>query len=263
MRSALWLFGLLITWPVAAAETGRVTPVELSGIINRGSHPKRVALTFDACPVAANKSGYDADLIAVLRRERVPATLFLSGSWTEKHAQVARDLATDPLFEIGSHGYQHRRMVGLPVATVRQDLLRAQTAIEKVTGQWPRLWRPPYGDADMAAVRAAVQLGLQTVDFSIASGDSDPNIGKQRLLRRLLEQIRGGSIVVFHMNGNGLHTAAILPDLVTELRRRGFELVTVGDLLGTRAELIRKPAMASVPDTVKSHATTRKPIPKR
>jgi len=34
-----------------------------------------------------------------------------------------------------------------------------------------------------------------------------------------------------HMNGRGRHTAEALPAIIDELRRRGFTLVTVGELI--------------------------------
>ena len=43
------------------------------------------------------------------------------------------------------------------------------------------------------------------------------------------------TIVVMHMNHPRFHTAEALPGIVAGLRPRGFELVTVGELLGVAA----------------------------
>ena len=43
--------------------------------------------------------------------------------------------------------------------------------------------------------------------------------------------VRPGSIVLFHANGRGLKTAETLPTIVQQLRARGYEFVTVGELL--------------------------------
>ena len=66
-----------------------------------------VALTLDACG-GRTGSGYDADLIKTLRRERVPATLFVNARWIEANPRTFRQLAADPLFEIANHGTEHR-----------------------------------------------------------------------------------------------------------------------------------------------------------
>jgi peptidoglycan/xylan/chitin deacetylase (PgdA/CDA1 family) len=54
------------------------------------------------------------------------------------------------------------------------------------------------------------------------------------MLDGVLRDVRAGSIVLFHANGRGWHTAEALRILVPELRTRGFELVTVAELLNTR-----------------------------
>jgi peptidoglycan/xylan/chitin deacetylase (PgdA/CDA1 family) len=46
-----------------------------------------------------------------------------------------------------------------------------------------------------------------------------------------LERARNGSIIVMHMNGRGWHTAEALPGIIDELRRQGFTLTTVSDLI--------------------------------
>jgi peptidoglycan/xylan/chitin deacetylase (PgdA/CDA1 family) len=77
---------------------------------------KVVALTFDAdmTPRMSNEletgkiaSWYNQRVIATLREEHVPATLFLAGLWIERYPAVTQDLSSDPLFEIGNHSYSH------------------------------------------------------------------------------------------------------------------------------------------------------------
>jgi hypothetical protein len=47
----------------------------------------------------------------------------------------------------------------------------------------------------------------------------------------VLAEARPGSIIVAHANGRGLRTAEALPLFVPQLRAKGFEFVTVGELL--------------------------------
>ena len=77
---------------------------------------KVVALTFDADMTVKMrdelKSGkvtswYNANVIAVLKQDNVPATLFLTGLWIEAYPDVTKTLAQDPLFEFGNHSYSH------------------------------------------------------------------------------------------------------------------------------------------------------------
>jgi hypothetical protein len=92
-------------------------------------------LTFDADMTPAMlrrlQSGaigsyYNSALIDELRKRRVPATLFLTGLWMQHYPDVMRELAADPLFELGTHTWQHRAFTtncyGLPTGQPSQML---------------------------------------------------------------------------------------------------------------------------------------------
>jgi peptidoglycan/xylan/chitin deacetylase (PgdA/CDA1 family) len=69
------------------------------------------------------------------------------------------------------------------------------------------------------------------VQCDLASGDPDPEISAERLRRHVVGSARNGAIVVMHVNGRGRRTAEALPGIVAGLREKGFELVTVGEML--------------------------------
>jgi peptidoglycan/xylan/chitin deacetylase (PgdA/CDA1 family) len=190
----------------------------------------KIALTFDACPTSRSDE-YDEKVIDVLLAEKVPATLFMSGRWVEKNIEKTKFLASQPQFEIAAHSYYHPHMVEKDDERVLRELKRTQALIKKVTGNAPRYFRPPFGEVDERVAKLAAETGLVTVQYDISSGDADPNLSSQRIARILLRDARGGSIIVFHMNRNGMHTAEVLPVVISGLRQKGFTLVTVGELL--------------------------------
>jgi peptidoglycan/xylan/chitin deacetylase (PgdA/CDA1 family) len=112
-----------------------------------------------------------------------------------------------------------------------RELKRTQTVIRKITGKTPRYFRPPFGEVNEHVAQLAKEAGLVTVQFDIASGDPDPDLSPKRIVLTVLRDAQGGSIIVFHMNRNGVHTAEVLPEIIEGLRRKGFTLVTVGELL--------------------------------
>ncbi len=202
-----------------------------STIIEHGSRNSHaIALTFDACPTSLPDE-YDEQVIDVLLREKVPATLFLSGRWVEKHPEQARYLAGKPQFEIAAHSYYHPHLLEKPDDRVLREMKRTQSIIRKTTGKIPKYFRPPFGEVDERVARIAAAAGLTTIQFDIASGDPDPGLSPQRVVRSVLREAKGGSIIVFHMNRKGVHTAEILPEIIKGLREKGFTLVTVGELL--------------------------------
>jgi peptidoglycan/xylan/chitin deacetylase (PgdA/CDA1 family) len=71
------------------------------------TNQKVIALTFDACR-GPRSSGYDAKLINYLKREKIPAALFISGRWIDANREIFEELAKNPLFEIENHGLNHK-----------------------------------------------------------------------------------------------------------------------------------------------------------
>jgi peptidoglycan/xylan/chitin deacetylase (PgdA/CDA1 family) len=112
----------------------------------------------------------------------------------------------------------------------RKELEQTQEMIASLTGQTPRLFRPPFGEVNAALARVAASEGLRTIQFDVASGDPDKSFTKARLTKWVLHEVKAGSIVVMHMNGNGWHTAEALPDIIKGLRERGFVLSKVSEL---------------------------------
>lgn len=193
---------------------------------------KKIALTFDACPTS-HEEEYDRQVVEVLIREKVPATLFMSGRWVDKNAKTAKELASLVQFEIGNHAYWHPHMTEKDDARVLGELRRTQVIINKVTGKRPKYFRPPFGEVDERVAKLAAQAGLLVIQYDVASGDPDPGLSAKKIAASVIGGTVGGSIVVFHMNRNGVHTAEILPEVIRGLREKGLEFVTVGELLKT------------------------------
>jgi peptidoglycan/xylan/chitin deacetylase (PgdA/CDA1 family) len=222
-----YLFSAVIVAALFVTPARAVEPV----IVEHGPRDsKMIALTFDACPTS-KEDEYDERVIEVLMREKVPATLFMSGRWIEKNEEKAKFLSGQPQFEIANHAFWHPHMLEKDDERILAELKRTQTAIGKATGKKPKYFRPPFGEVDERLAKLAAQAGLVTVQYDIASGDPDPGLSAKRIARAVVAGAKGGSIVVFHMNENGPHTADALPEVIKGLREKGFELVTVGEML--------------------------------
>ena len=104
------------------------------------------------------------------------------------------------------------------------------------------LFRAPYGELDARVARIVAEEGMVSIQYDLASGDPDPRISTKRLLEYVTSTARRGSIVVMHMNGRGWKTADALSRIILRLRKKGYQLVTVSELLG------RPPAPAISPD---------------
>lgn len=212
---------------------------------------KLVALTFDLCEQPNEISGYDAALVNYLRDQQVKATFFAGGKWMRSHPERTMQLMADPLFELGNHTWSHAnlRLVNGPkmieqiVRTqveyggLRERLLRSKCASALDPAMAARvpsklgLFRFPYGACSARALAAVNEGGLAAIQWNVVTGDPAKSQSARGIARVVLDQVRPGSIVIAHANGRGWHTAEALPLIVPELRARGYQFVTVGELL--------------------------------
>lgn len=208
-----------------------LTPVPPQIVRSGSRRKKRVALTFDACSTEG-PGQFDAGVIQALIQMRAPATLFLGGKWMEEHPDETIELARYRRFELANHTYHHPHLPRERDDRVREEIQRTQDMLYTLTGRRARLFRAPYVELDDRVARIAGELGLVSIQTDLASGDPDPRIGARRLADYVVERARNGSIVIMHMNGRGWHTAEALPRMILRLRKKGFRLVTVSELLG-------------------------------
>jgi peptidoglycan-N-acetylglucosamine deacetylase len=192
---------------------------------------RRLALTFDACATRV-PSHYDSLVTKVLVETGTHATIFLGGKWMEEEQEQTRDLASHPQFELANHTFLHPHLKSVSDERIREELEQTEAVLYTLTGRQATYFRPPYGEYDERCVRIAAALGLHTIEFDLASGDPDVHATREKLIEYVTTKARNGSIIVMHINHRGWHTAEALPEIIRRLRARGFELVTVGELLG-------------------------------
>jgi peptidoglycan/xylan/chitin deacetylase (PgdA/CDA1 family) len=199
--------------PVTVSRVSTVLPV--------------VALTFDACPTL-DRRGFDREVFEILRREKVPATVFVSGRWVEKHWAEARELAAEPLIELGNHSYRHPAFSRMSVEQVREEIDVTDRLIASL-GRRSVAVRPPFGD--WAGWLPEATGGQPVVLWDVVSGDAGGHIAPDAIVNTVSARARPGSIVVFHINGRGTYTHLALPRIIRRLRARGMRFVRVSELL--------------------------------
>jgi peptidoglycan-N-acetylglucosamine deacetylase len=202
-------------------------------VVAHGSRSVRqLALTFDACATRA-PSHYDTLVTNVLVETGTHATIFLGGKWMEEEQMHTLYLSSHPQFELANHTFLHPHLKAVSDERIREELAKTQAVLFTLTGRQAKYFRPPYGEYDERVVRIAAEMGLHTIEYDLASGDPDVHATKEKLIAYVSEMAKNGSIIVMHINHRGWHTAEALPEIIRRLRARGFELVTVGELLGS------------------------------
>jgi peptidoglycan/xylan/chitin deacetylase (PgdA/CDA1 family) len=241
---------------IATPATGQPLELHADGspeVVRRGS-PSRpmVALTFDAGMTPAMLQEVDRgtvkrfvndSVLTELRQLQVPTTFFLSGLWIERYPDVARGIGTDPLFEVGSNSYSGQafraycsQLNNIDLARAGDDLERNQTLLGGIAAQPTRYFRFPGGCYDAASLAAVRPAGLQVVQYDVVSGDGTTT-EPAAIIAHTVANARAGSIVVLHITGGDAApaTGRALPEIVRQLRARGFQLVRVSDLLGPKS----------------------------
>lgn len=220
-----------------------VTPVEwgekLDGVITRFVDTgKHIALTFDACGSAGD--GCDWALIGFLRKEGIPATLFISGRWIDAHPDDFSRLANDPLFEIENHGLEHKpcsvngrsaygiRGTDTPGGVI-DEIENNALKIQRLTGKKPQYYRSGTAYYDEAAITIIHRLGYRAAGYSIL-GDAGATYSPGQVKKALLSAVPG-SIAIMHMNHPGCGTAAGVMAAVPELKKRGFSFIRLSECM--------------------------------
>jgi peptidoglycan/xylan/chitin deacetylase (PgdA/CDA1 family) len=195
---------------------------------------RRIALTFDDGPAASTEAVLD-----VLSAEDVRATFFIVGGFVAgREATLQRAKAAG--HELGVHGFNHfNALLMREPETLSHELSACADELERAVGERPQLVRPPFGGDAGRTARAAARHGLgPVVLWTVLCFDWDEAVRAEAMTERALAEAHPGAIICLH-DGDGKDaaltrepTVGALPAIVQGLRRDGYELVTVSELLG-------------------------------
>jgi peptidoglycan-N-acetylglucosamine deacetylase len=178
---------------------------------------KSIALTIDDGPDPV----YTPQVLRLLRQYRVTATFSMIGEHVAAYPHLARAVAEDGHL-IANHTWTHSDLQGMPTHRVHGELARASDAIHAATGVHPGLFRAPYGAWSPAVIKQCEQMKMVPLDWSVDPRDwAEP--GVRRIVRRIMEQTRPGSIILEHDGGgNRSQTVAALRIVLPRLLDEGY-----------------------------------------
>jgi len=196
------------------------------GIEDRTASGRGYALTFDDGP---HPLGTPA-VLEILARERVGATFFLVGEQVLRNPALAREIA-DAGHDIALHCHRHRNLLRLTPIQVREDIARAHQAIATHTGRPPRLYRPPYGVLNAAALGLARRRGWRTLLWSHWGRDWEARATPASIAARVTDGAGEGAVLLLHdaddysAPDSWRRTVAALPRVIDTLAARGLPAV--------------------------------------
>jgi peptidoglycan/xylan/chitin deacetylase (PgdA/CDA1 family) len=215
-------YAALVTWGVLSPSLEM-----FAGVIWRGPDGARgVALTFDDGPHPT----FTQAVLEALDRADAKATFFVVGEKGARHPEILREIVARGHL-LGIHGNRHDRTLAFrSFRRVRSDLSDALDVVASATGERPRFYRPAVGQTNPRIARAAKELGLTIVGWSLRGFDG-VRVDPQHVVARIVPRLRDGAIVLLHdaAERDDRKPAApdALPDILEAMRARGLPAVRV------------------------------------
>ncbi|WP_053687688.1 polysaccharide deacetylase family protein, partial [Streptomyces sp. NRRL WC-3723] len=156
-------------------------------------------------------------------------TVLAVGTWLDQHPDLARRIL-DGGHDLGNHTQRHIGVNTLPEAEARREITDCAERLKRLTGSIGTWFRPSRAPAASPLVaRLARAAGYPHVlSYDVDSLDYT-RPGAAAVTREVLAGVRNGSVVSLHFGYPDTLTA--LPDVLTELDRRGLRAVTTTELL--------------------------------
>lgn len=210
---------------IGAFGTGPMFDIDTTGmkIITHGPrNSMKVALAFDDGPF-----GYTNGILDILAAHDVKATFFIVGIQVEKFPEIARRIV-DEGHQVGNHTYSHKLLTKVGKTTWSYQIDQASVVIYDTTEVYPEIFRPPYRGYNDEIMDYVNEAGMTLVLWDVDPYDwktSSASLVEQRIM----SAVQPGSILTLHDLSAG--TRKGLNSIIVSLKERGYELVTVGELI--------------------------------
>lgn len=203
----------------------------------------QIALSFDAAWGNEDLK----EILAILEEQEIKATFFMTGGWVKAYPEDVL-LLFEAGHELGNHSLGHLDMTTLTEEEIVYELLEVHNLVKELTGYSMQLFRPPYGAYNDLLISTVRSHGYQAVQWDVDSLDWK-DYGVQSIVDTVTKHkhLGKGSIILCH-NG-GKYTAAALPELIENLKAKGYEFVTVGELVDLEGIRIDHEGRQSAPES--------------
>ncbi len=184
----------------------------------------KVALTFDAAWGGDKTQG----ILDILEKYEVKATFFLVGFWIDKYPELVKKI-DEAGCEIGNHSRNHPKLSGVGNKKLDSEIDYVNEQIANLTGKTPKFFRAPFGDYDNALISRLEEKNMIGIQWNVDSLDWKGLTGAE--IAKRVSKAKSGSIILCHNNSDNILDA--LPLVITGLKNKGYQLVTMSELVYT------------------------------
>ncbi|KAF6227797.1 hypothetical protein HO173_011899 [Letharia columbiana] len=188
---------------------------------------KVIALTIDDGP-----SEYTNEIMQILKSNGATATFFIIGSQVAGQEKTLQDLIRNGN-ELGNHAMYDEPSRSLSDATLVDQIHSVEGILDEAyttidAEHPPKYFRPGSGFFSERMRKMLGRLGYRLVLGSIYP--HDPQVPFWRInARHIISMLRPGGIIVCHDRRSW--TAPMLRKVLPEIRRKGYRIITVTELL--------------------------------
>ncbi|MBR2634694.1 MAG: polysaccharide deacetylase family protein [Clostridia bacterium] len=218
---------LLSLCSVALLGIGSLFPAADAKIYRKSeTAEKKIALTFDDGPSKQNTE----EILSILKEYDIRATFFVIGENAERDPERIRSIYQAG-HELGNHTYTHRYISKIPREKLIEEIKRTEEVLHQITGEKPKVFRPPGGYYDDASLAVLEDMGYTSVLWSLDTRDwSIPK--SEKIVSKVEDNTTSGDIILFHdLEDKRLPTPKALRAIIPYLVENGYEFVTISELL--------------------------------
>ena len=187
---------------------------------------EKIAITFDDGPHPIRT----LKLLDILNRYNVKATFFVVGQNVENYPHALSEIVKNG-HEIANHTFSHKLLKNHGYEYIEKEIKETEKSVIRCGGKIEKMIRPPCGIFDENLLKLASKEGYKIILWNIDTHDWANESG-EKIVSNILKNVSGGDIILFHDYTSGEnHTHEALEKIIPILQKKGFELVTVSQLL--------------------------------
>lgn len=186
---------------------------------------KNIYLTFDN----GYENGYTSKILSVLKKEKVPATFFVTGHYLESQPELVKQMVKEGHI-VGNHSWFHPDLTTNSDAAIREELDKVREKTAELTGQKKMKYvRPPRGILSERTLKVAKDAGYTHVLWSLAFVDWNVNQqrGWQYSYNNIMKQIHPGAVILLHTVSKD--NADALEKVIKDLKKKGYKFKSLDD----------------------------------
>ena len=148
-----------------------------------------IYITFDDGPIPI----VTPFVLNILKQYNAKASFFCIGDNVRKYPAIFEQIKNEG-HVVGNHTFNHLNGWETNDSSYFNNFMLADELIGSI------LFRPPYGKIRRSQIKLFKNImpDLQIIMWSVLSGDFDLSLKPDNCLKKVLENTRGGDIIVFH-----------------------------------------------------------------